>query len=85
MRQTLTPAFPPRPQRRPKRGCESSQFSSRGEDRAKHAVARMRNGVVGSTGRKCADETEGDEEKAESETDAAHRLQPASQGDDLQL
>ena len=33
----------------------------------------------------CADKTEGDEEKAENEIDAAHRPQPASPGENLQL
>lgn len=35
----------------PNRGCESSHTSSRLEDLAKQAAARIRNGVVGRTGR----------------------------------
>ncbi len=78
-------AFPPRPQRRPETGMgEQPVFEPRrrsceaggGEDeewrRRQHRQER-------------ADKTEGDEEKAENEIDAAHRPQPASQGKNLQL
>ncbi len=48
----IAPLFRQRAIPGPRIGCESSHFSKRGDDRAKHAAATIKSGTPGRTGKK---------------------------------